>query len=122
MLVAFEKMEALRWLPFISRDGMLIVNNQEIFPMPVILGRAEYPFQLEKTLSETVPRCVVVEAAKEAEEIGDPRVMNMVLLGAVVKKLGLVGISWEETLKACVPPAAFRVNLLAFEKGMDLAG
>lgn len=121
ILVAFEKMEALRWLPYISGDGMLIVNNQEIFPMPVILGQAEYPFQLEKTLSEAVSRCVVIEAAKEAEEIGDPRVMNMVLLGAVVKKLGLDEMSWEETLRTCVPPAAFQSNLLAFEKGMKLA-
>ncbi|MGI6791180.1 indolepyruvate oxidoreductase subunit beta [Aminivibrio sp.] len=121
ILVAFEKMEALRWLPYISGDGMLIVNNQEIFPMPVILGQAEYPFQLEKTLSEAVSRCVVIEAAKEAEEIGDPRVMNMVLLGAVVKKLGLDEMSWEETLRTCVPQAAFQPNLLAFEKGMKLA-
>lgn len=122
ILVAFEKMEALRWLPYIAPDGMLIVNNHEIFPMPVILGQAEYPSQLEKTLSEAVPRCVVIEAAKEAKEIGDPRVMNMVLLGAVVKKLGLDEMSWEETLKACVPSAAFQVNVLAFEKGMNLAG
>jgi len=122
ILVAFEKMEALRWLPYIARDGMLIVNNQEIYPMPVILGQAKYPSQLEKTLSEAVPLCVVIEAAKEAEEIGNSRVMNMVLLGAVVKKLGLDEMSWEKTLKSCVPPAAFRVNVLAFEKGMDLAG
>ncbi len=71
MVVAFEKMEALRWLPYLSSGGRLIVNNHEIFPMPVILGQAEYPLEIEKTLSAAAPGTLLVEAAKTAEELGN---------------------------------------------------
>lgn len=122
VVVAFEKMEALRWLPFLSPGGRLIVNNHEIFPMPVILGQAEYPREIEKNLSAAAPGTLVVEAAKTAEELGNPRVMNMVLLGAVVKSLRLDGRDWGGTLRACVPHGAADVNERAFAAGMKLFG
>lgn len=120
VVVAFEKMEALRWLPFLSSGGRLIVNDHEIFPMPVILGQAEYPREIEKNLSAAAPGTLVVEAAKTAEELGNPRVMNMVLLGVVVKSLGLDGRDWGGTLRACVPHGAADVNERAFAAGMNL--
>ncbi len=89
--------------------------------MPVILGQAEYPFQLEKTLSEAVSRCVVIEAAKEAEEIGDPRVMNMVLLGAVVKKLGLDEMSGRNTQDMCAA-GGISAQSACFRKGNEAGG
>ncbi|MDD3514782.1 MAG: indolepyruvate oxidoreductase subunit beta [Aminobacteriaceae bacterium] len=120
VVVAFEKMEALRWLPYLSAGGRLIVNNHEIFPMPVILGQAEYPRDIEKNLSASAPGTLVVEAAKTAEELGNPRVMNMVLLGAVVKTLGLDGRDWGGTLRSCVPPGAVEINERAFAAGKTL--
>lgn len=118
VLVAFEKMEALRWLPYLAPDGILVVNNHEIFPMPVILGQAEYPIELEKVLGDAAPRVLIVEAAKMADDLGNPKVMNMVLLGTVVKSIGLHEMSWSETIKACVPPFALEVNKRAFAAGM----
>ena len=121
VLVAFEKMEALRWLPYLSPNGMLIVNNHEIYPMPVILGHAEYPAELEKALAGAVSRILVVEAAKVAKEIGNSKVMNVVLLGAAIKTLGLTDRRWSDTLRTCVPPHALEVNERAFQAGMNLA-
>ncbi len=120
VLVAFEKMEALRWLSYLSSDGVLIVNNHEIYPMPVILGQAEYPKFLEKKLAQAAPRMLLVEAAKTAAELGNPKVMNVVLLGAVVKSLGLADAEWSTTLRACVPPHALEINERAFRKGLNL--
>ncbi len=120
VLVAFEKMEALRWLPYLSSEGTLIVNNHEIYPMPVILGQAEYPELLEQHLAAAAPRMLLVEAAKAAAELGNPKVMNVVLLGAVVKSLGLADTEWSATLRACVPPYALEVNERAFRTGLNL--
>lgn len=120
VLVAFEKMEALRWLSYLSSDGVLIVNNHEIYPMPVILGQAVYPQVLEKKLAEAAPRMLLVEAAKAAAELGNPKVMNVVLLGAVVKSLGLADAEWSTTLRACVPPHALEINERAFRTGLNL--
>ncbi|MDK2958482.1 MAG: indolepyruvate ferredoxin oxidoreductase, beta subunit [Synergistaceae bacterium] len=120
VVAAFEKMEALRRLPYLSPGGRLIVNNHEIFPMPVILGEAEYPREIEKTLSAVAPGTFVVEATKTAEDLGNTKVMNMVLLGAVVKSLGLDGMDWSGTFRACVPPSTVEVNERAFAAGMNL--
>ena len=120
ILVAFEKMEALRWLSYLSPEGMLIVNNHEIYPMPVILGMSEYPARLEETLAEAATRMLLIEAADEAAALGNPRVSNVVLLGAVVKSLGLEDPCWAETLRSCVPPHALQVNERAFRKGLSL--
>lgn len=121
LLVAFEKMEALRWLQYLSPGGKLIVNNHEIFPMPVILGQTEYPSRLEESLSKLVPGALVVEGTKTAEDLGNPRVMNMVLLGAAAKSLGLEGRDWRATLTAWVPSRVLEVNEKAFAAGMNLA-
>ena len=120
VLVAFEKMEALRWLSYLSPEGMLIVNNHEIYPMPVILGMSEYPARLEETLAEAATRMLLIEAADEAAALGNPRVSSVVLLGAVVKSLGLEDPCWAETLRSCVPPHALQVNERAFRKGLSL--
>lgn len=120
VLVAFEKMEALRWLSYLSPEGMLIVNNHEIYPMPVILGQAEYPEMLEKELAAAAPRMLLVEAAKVAAELDNPKVMNVVLLGALVKSLGLADAEWSATLRAYVPPYALEINERAFRKGLNL--
>jgi len=121
LLVGFEKMEALRWISYLSSEGMLIVNNQEIHPMPVILGQAEYPSELEHILSNAVSRVLVVEAAKVARKLGNPKTTNMVLLGTVINALGLADDRWIETIRACVPRNALEVNQRAFFAGLELA-
>lgn len=122
LLVAFEKLEALRWLPYLAPGGKLIVNNHEIFPMPVILGQAEYPPMLEESLGRLAPGTLTVEGTRTAQGLGNPRVMNMVLLGAAAKALGLEDRDWRATIKGSVPPNAFEVNERAFATGVSLVG
>ena len=121
LLVAFEKLEAVRWLPWLAPAGKLLVNDWEIPPLPVMLGLMKYPEAVETALAPVVPELRVVQASRIAENMGNPRGMNMILLGAAVKILGLEDGPWPETLRSCLPADALPMNEKAFLKGMSLA-
>ncbi|GAB1427535.1 hypothetical protein MASR2M17_09620 [Aminivibrio sp.] len=106
--MAFEKVEALRWLPRLSPEGTLLVNNEEIYSMPVIPGRQAYPDRLEEVLPSLVSSVKVLEASKIAREAGEPRSANMVLLGAAVALLKLDERDWGSILDKGLPPGAGR--------------
>lgn len=120
LLVAFEKMEALRWLEYLKPDGRVIVNDFEIPPMPVLTGAAEYPAGILRELSSAA-RTVVIDAAKEAGRIGGAKAMNVLLLGAAVSQMGLESLDWEGILRANVKPQFVDLNLRALAAGMALA-
>ena len=82
ILLAFEKMEAVRWIHFLKDDGMAIVNTQEIDPMPVILGTEQYPGDLDELLNELCSNPVTIDALSIAADLGNVRVVNTVLMGA----------------------------------------
>lgn len=119
ILVAFEKMEALRWLGYLNLNGKVIVNDYQINPMPVVAGDASYDpeiiLELEKSASTTT-----IEANAEALNLGNAKAMNMILLGAAVKSLGLDKINWVQIIKNNVKPAFADLNIKALEKGMSL--
>ena len=113
VLLAFELLEALRWRPFLKEDGVLIVNAQEILPMPVITGAAQYPADAQAQLSDAV----LIDAQAIAEKLGNGRAMNCVLLGVMAGKLGLPTEPWLEAVAACVPPKTVELNQKAFMQG-----
>ncbi|MEA4881776.1 MAG: indolepyruvate oxidoreductase subunit beta [Synergistaceae bacterium] len=118
LIVAFEKVEALRWLPWLSPEGTLLVNNEEIYSMPVILGRQAYPDRLEEVLPSLVPSVKVLEASKIAREAGEPRGANMVLLGGAVALLGLNERDWGSILDKGLPSRGREKNKEAFARGV----
>lgn len=118
LIVAFEKVEALRWLPWLSPEGTLLVNNEEIHSMPVILGRQAYPDRLEEVLPSLVPSVKVLEASKIAREAGEPRGANMVLLGGAVALLGLNERDWGSILDKGLPSRGREKNKEAFARGV----
>ncbi|MGB9809868.1 MAG: indolepyruvate oxidoreductase subunit beta, partial [Caldanaerobacter sp.] len=87
VIVAFEKMEAVRWLNYLKKDGMVIVNTVEIPPLSVLIGKEEYPKNLLEILKNNA-HTIAVEADKIAEGLGNVRAQNIVLLGVLVKHLG----------------------------------
>ncbi len=119
MIVSFEKIEAVRALPYLKKGGMIVTDDREIHPMSVLTGAAEYPHDALDKLGETVENLTVLKANEIAEELGNVRVSNIVLLGALVKKMGLdqEGIDWKELVGNMVPAKAKEINLTAFEKG-----
>ena len=120
ILVAFEKMEALRWLEYLKPGGLAVVNDYRINPMPVIIGKAKYPEGLIDTIKSKV-RTIVIDAEGEARKLGDAKAMNIVLLGVAVKIIGLADMGWGNIIKENVKPAFVGLNIKALEKGRELA-
>lgn len=120
VLVAFEKVEAARYVNQLKKGGRLVVNDMEIFPLPVLTGLEEYPFDIMEELKEKVDHIKVVNAGEVAEEIGEPRVQNIVMLGALVKALDLENIDWKRIIKEYLPESFHEVNIKAFERGLSL--
>lgn len=115
-VLAFEKLEALRALTYLKLGGTMIVNEQEILPMPVISGTAVYPDDAMARLYATC-RVVAMDALALATEAGEPRAVNLVLLGVLAKRLSADKALWLRAVSACVPEKLRAVNLRAFELG-----
>lgn len=118
VLVAFEKVEAVRWLSYLKKDGWLVVNDHKIESLPVITGLAEYPEGVIEKLRKEVPNLKVFSASKIAEDLGNIKSQNIVLLGALVKAMKLDDIDWKPVLKKIIPPKLYDLNEKAFEAGL----
>lgn len=119
ILVSFEKMEALRWLKYLKPEGQVVVNNYEINSMPIISGKFEYPAGIIEELASKV-KTKVVDAAKQAVALGNSKVMNVILLGTIIKVMGLEKINWEKIVRDHVKEQFVELNLKAIQAGMDL--
>lgn len=120
VLVAFEKIEAIRHLSFLKSGGNLIVNDHEIYSLPVLMGNEEYPKDVLQKLKQTVKNTTTIKAADIAQDIGNIKAQNMVLFGAVVKKIGLKGIDWIEVMKENIHPRFYELNIKAFNEGIKV--
>ena len=92
ILVSFEKMEALRWLEYLKPEGNIVVNNYRIDSIPVLT----------------------------VKELGNSKVMNIILLGALVKSMSLEDIDWESIIRENIKEKFVDINLQAFKKGMEM--
>ncbi len=120
MIVSFEKMEALRWLEYLKKDGKVVVNNHEMMPMPVIMGKADYSPDIIKEMQDNCKDVTVVNATEEAVKLGNGKVMNIILLGTIIKTMGLEDIDWNKIVRENVKPAFVEDNLKAIQVGMSL--
>ena len=119
VIVAFEKMEAIRALEYLKPSGLVIVNNFEIESMPILSGKFDYPGNVIETLESKV-RTIVVDASQKAEELGNSKVMNIILLGTIIKSMQLEHINWENIIRENVKPAFVEINIKALELGKTL--
>ena len=119
VLVAFEKVEAVRWLHCLKKGGALVVNDFEIYSLPVLTGAAAYPDAVVEKLRAEVPDIKVFNAGAIASELGNIKAQNVVLLGALVKALGLEDLDWKSVLTSLVPPKLLELNLRAFDAGLE---
>lgn len=120
VLVSFEKIEGLRYIPELKKDGILIVNEEEIRPLPVLAGLEEYPEGVMEEIRAKLDNVISVDARKIAEELGEPRSANIVMLGLMVKALGIDKIDWISKIRSFLPERFHEVNIKAFEKGISL--
>ena len=119
IILAFERLEALRALPYLKKGGKIIVNDRATMPMPVITGAAEYPEGILETLS-AVADIKSLDALAIAEEAGSVKAVNVVLIGVLAASTDIPKEEWLDVLRATVPPKFLDVNLKAFEKGYAL--
>lgn len=117
IIVAFEKSEALRFIDYLKKDGILVINNHEITPVTVSIGMSKYPENLTDSYKKAVDKVYFINANKIADELGNSKVMNIVLLGNLVKMLKLDEIDWKKLIKESVPEKAVDMNIKAFEEG-----
>lgn len=120
VIVSFEKSEAARYLPYLKKDGHVVINDYEIHPVPVLTGKEKYPENVNERLTDLVGNTVIIKAAEIAENLGNIKAQNVVLLGALIKVLKLEEINWDEVISAIVPSKAIELNKKAFEAGMNV--
>jgi len=120
ILLGFEKLEAYRTAQAVKPDGVIIVNDQEIYPITVASGKAKYPQNLDQLLAQTGRKVIKIDAYNIAKELGEVRAVNVVILGALASQLDLSRESWLSAIKERVPKKAVEVNLKAFQKGWEV--
>lgn len=120
VLVSFEKVEAVRWLDYLKDDGVLILNDFEIYSLPVLIGAAVYPDDIIEKLKKAVSKLKVINASKIAEDLGNIKAQNIVLLGALIKAMDLLSLDWDSVLKELIPSKFYDLNEKAFRVGLNL--
>lgn len=118
LIIAFEQLEALRWIEYLKKDGKMIINEQEIDPMPVIIGKAKYPENILETLKKG-HKIYTLDALKIARECGTIKAVNIVLLGVMAKQAGINKEVFVEAINEVVPAKVLKVNLKAFAQGYN---
>jgi indolepyruvate ferredoxin oxidoreductase beta subunit len=116
-ILAFELLEAARWLPFLKPNGKLIVNTQKLNPMPVVTGAEQYPADVLTALRDSGADLAALDALAPALEAGSAKAVNVVLLGALSKQMGFPESVWLNALEATVPPRFLELNKKAFALG-----
>lgn len=120
IMVAFEKQEALRYMNLLKPGGELIVNDEGLPSAPVQSGKITYPEDTIGVLKKLVADTVVIKASDIADELGNPKVANVVLFGALAKLMNLADIDWKPVIAASVKEKFVDVNMEAFDRGQAL--
>lgn len=118
VLIAFEKLEALRYAHFLKKDGVIIVNDQQIDPMPVVIGAAKYPEDIPENLAKT-HRVYRVNAMEEAKKLGNSKVFNVIVLGMAATHMDFSKEEWLSVIEKTVPVKTVDINKRAFEIGYN---
>ena len=118
VLIAFERLEAMRYAHFLKKDGVLIVNDQRMDPMTVVTGAAEYPEDILETLGKD-HKVVSIDAMAEAKKLGNARVFNTVIIGVAAKNMDFKEEEWLSVIEKTVPPKTVELNQRAFKAGFE---
>ena len=118
VIIAFERLEALRYAHFLKPDGKLIINDCRIDPMTVVIGAAEYPENILETL-KAEHTVYTIDGGAIAKELGNSKVLNSVVLGLSAKHIGFTKEEWLEVVKTTVPAKTIEINEKAFMLGYN---
>ena len=116
-IVSFEMLEAARYLEYLKKDGRIVVNTQQIDPMPVITGAMEYPSDLLAKMEAVGAKVDAMDCLSLAEEAGSSKAVNIVLMGRLSKYFDIPVEKWEQAIDECVPAKFAELNHKAFLLG-----
>ena len=119
IILAFEQLEAYRYLPYLKEGGTYIVNTQKTDPMPVICGTAKYPENILEKIEKMGINIIACDALALALEAGNQKATNVALIGLLAKHSTIEKSHWIDALHATVPPKFLEANLKAFELGYN---
>ena len=117
VLLAFEQLEAARFLPYLKKGGVVVTNTQQIDPMPVITGAAAYPENLIEKIESMGVGLTALDALALAQEAGSQKAVNVVLIGAMASSLDIPEELWLDAIEKTVPPKFLEMNKRAFALG-----
>lgn len=117
LIISFEKLEAARYARYLKKDGRIVVNTQQIDPMPVIIGAAEYPEQVLEELTAKGANVEALDALSLAEQAGSSKAVNIVLMGRVARKMDIPYDRWIAAIEETVAPRFVEMNKKAFDLG-----
>ena len=118
-IVSFELLEAARWLSYLKPDGQIVTSTQQIDPMPVIIGAAEYPEDLVEKMRAAGAKVDALDCLALAEEAGSSKAVNIVLMGRLSHYFEIPEEAWQSAIKALVPEKFLKLNQRAFELGKN---
>jgi indolepyruvate ferredoxin oxidoreductase, beta subunit len=121
ILLSFEKLEALRWLPFLSTKGTVIVNTQELEPMPVLTGQTSYPDEILSEIEGKVAKMIAVDALAVDPVTQNPRMVNTFLLGILAQIMPFEKEKWLKIMEQEIKAKLVEINKKAFEAGWQHA-
>ena len=121
VLVAFERLEALRYAHYLKKDGVIIVNEARIDPMTVVIGASEYPENIIDNLKKN-HKVYSINGGEVAKELGNSKVLNSVVLGLAAKFVGFDKEQWISVIEKTVPPKTIDINKQAFMQGYEYKG
>ena len=119
LLVSFEILEAARWLDHLAPGGQVVTNTQQIDPIPVIVGAAEYPKDLLEKFEATGAKVDAIDALALAEQAGSAKAVNIVMMGRLSKYFPFPKETWIKALEESVPPHFLELNRCAFDAGFS---
>ncbi|TEU03171.1 MAG: hypothetical protein E3J24_04390 [Dehalococcoidia bacterium] len=122
-LLGFEQLEAARWAPFIKPGGVVIVADVIVIPISAVDGKIPYPSwaEIRGILSQYTDKIYLISATRIAQEVGNPRAVNMAMLGFLSAFLELGTEAWTETMRRRLPPKFMESSIEAFRRGADEA-
>lgn len=120
VILAFEIAEGLRWVHELADGGAMIANSQKIIPTIVSTGKFSYPEKVETALKKKSPDATIVDAFAMAEELGNPRMVNTILLGVLSRSLEIEEAMWLETIERMAPKGTGEINKQAFLAGRGI--
>lgn len=116
-IVSFELLEAARWTKYLRSGGKIITNTQNVNPMPVITGAAEYPSELVEKMKSAGYDVDALDALTLAERAGSSKAVNLVLMGRLSRYFDFTEAEWQTAIDASVPEKFREMNRIAFSLG-----